>query len=349
MQNKKIWMLVPKTANEVCGVTDYSRSLGARLNVLGGHEVIYITRGHCESPHFSSIQYDVKAFDFIANLEDQVLMIQLSLYGYEKRGVPIWLMLAVARLKKQKPKVKLVVMYHELWVENAKPWRSSYWLKELQKRVIKKMARLADFCITNLNRYEIELGKWVPQQKIIKLCVFSSMGEMAQVGDVNERKNILFLYQPELYWAGELNLFWQRVKEVKSILGIDRIVIAGKKLEQPPEDLIVEETGYLAMEDMSALLSQSKYYWVGYFNGYLGKSSVFAAAAAHGLVAICDQEMSSESDGLTSGSEYVLVGELVKIQRELKINEYARKINQWYCEHSIEKTAEVYNRIIKLS
>ena len=69
-------------------------------------------------------------------------------YGYQKRGVPLWLVDGLRRWKLAEPSRRLVVIFHELW-SSGPPWRSEFYLRPAQRHLASRLLRLSDASLTS--------------------------------------------------------------------------------------------------------------------------------------------------------------------------------------------------------
>ncbi|MEO1634727.1 MAG: hypothetical protein AAFS04_06575, partial [Cyanobacteria bacterium J06631_9] len=93
----------------------------------------------------------------------------------------------------------------------------------------------------------------------------------------------------------------------------------------------------LLLDSMAGLIDYSR------FPGDLGKSSVFAAFCAHGVMPICTTYNPSEPDGLFVGQHYVLAGMHLSDWSAQQYQAIATQARSWYCQHSLEINAKLFS------
>jgi len=94
-------------------------------------------------------------------------------------------------------------------------------------------------------------------------------------------------------------------------MAIEKIVDIGPRAGEVPaglEGIPVQAMGHLPREDVSKLLSESRAGFLDYPSDVLGKSTVFAAYCAHGVVPIITQLRGVGLDGLREGTHFFLAG-----------------------------------------
>jgi hypothetical protein len=114
--------------------------------------------------------------------------LQMSGYGYSKRGAPLWLLGEVS--KRRSRMLRLGVFFHELYAK-GKPWQSSFWVSPLQKWVVSRLASDADFWLTNREAS----AEWLRERAHTKgavLPVFSNVGEIAEQVPDRETEDVVF-------------------------------------------------------------------------------------------------------------------------------------------------------------
>jgi hypothetical protein len=207
----------------------------------------------------------------------------------------------------------------------------------VQRLLARRLARLSDAAITSLPSYRERLVGWGMDPSHVGLYpVFSTVGELEYPGPLMERRRQLVVFgsaglRRRLYTegAGSLRTWLER-------LGLTEIVDIG-----PPTDLEIEklagvpvrETGPADAETISKTLAESYAGAVGYPPGFLGKSTVFAAYCAHGMLPLVFGGGRSGVEEVEAGREYVLMDnptvDCNKLQR------VADKAHAWYQTHSV--------------
>src|SRR5262249_50864783 len=108
----------------------------------------------------------------------RVLVLHFSGYGYQKRGVPIWLVQGLRLWNQRAHRVPLLTIFHELYA-TGRPWQSAFWLSPLQKQIARSILNLSSAAITTTDLHRKRLSEWRDGDatKITALPVFSNVGE----------------------------------------------------------------------------------------------------------------------------------------------------------------------------
>lgn len=263
-------------------------------------------------------------------------------YGYAKRGAPVWLLRGMRQWSAIFPRTQLLCIFHELYA-SGKPWNSSFWLGPLQKHVARQLWNLADAGITTNSRYLSELVAWRPAMtsRVALMPVFSNMGEPASVPKAGDRPHKAMVFGlPGI----ESVVYEQRSAEVASVvetLGITEIVDVGSRRVAPPAAIggaTIKVRGRLPAAEISQELSDCRFGLMVYDIARLGKSTVFAAYAAHGVVPVCIGSKATPADGLVSG-RHLLQPPVGRIDT-VALDAMQKQLLKWYNDHSPERVVD---------
>jgi hypothetical protein len=276
-------------------------------------------------------------------LSGELLCLHFSGYGFQKRGVPTWLVQTIRDVRPRFHRVGIV--FHELFASGP-PWGSAFWLTGVQKRIARDLLTLADFWVTSRE----ESGRWLGQysravpHKV--LPVFSTVGELESISTARRNRLVVFgsagvrtnVYQ----WAdGEVFRCAQRH-------GL-QIHDIGPSLHHPAlEGQLADEKvvvhGKLPAEEVSAALAEASYAALAYPVDYVAKSSVFAAYCSHGVCSILLSRDYSTHDGLVANRHYASGFDTLdtKTIRPALIGQEART---WYEPHRVSATQAAYKAL----
>lgn len=275
------------------GISDYGAVLAAHLSAAHGVESIFavpqdrvsVAGGGSHHLHI----FDPASMDSVLAVLPETggaVMAHVSLYGYQKRGVPFALVEALERWA-ARPGNRLLAVFHELWAFGP-PWRSSFWTRPLQRALIRRLARAAHGRLTTTPVYAALLQKLAPRppEHASILPVFSGAGEPPVVLPPSARARRLAVFGG----PGMGRLYTAHADELTRIIkafGIATIADIGARHAAPPAHLggaKVETHGFLPVAQVSAVLADSLIGLAPYaVLPLLGKSTVFAAYAAHGV------------------------------------------------------------------
>jgi len=211
-------------------------------------------------------------------------------YGYQRRGCPSWVVGGLRRWRAGAHGRRLVTYFHEVFATGP-PWRSSFWLSPLQRRLAMRLLRASDGAATSLALYGRMLARLRPAADVWVTPVFSTVGEPAAVPPPAERRPRAMLV---FGGAGNRRRAYGELRPALAAacraLDIAEVLDLGPPLAGLPERLDgvpVKPLGTLPAAAASAVLLRSYAGFLGYPAAFLPKSTVFAAYCAHGLVPVC--------------------------------------------------------------
>ena len=261
-------------------------------------------------------------------------------YGYAPRGCPFWLVDALERWRRAGPGRRLVVIFHEVYASGP-PWGSAFWTSPFQRRLAARLARLADArrITTTISLHELRGTLRRAEKSRLPTAVapvFSNLGEPAHLSPpaARERQVVVFgspLWREAAYTGGgaaALGAFCARH-------GIGRVVDVGTPLAGGAPRLAgveVEAAGVLPAPAAGALFARSLAGYFHYPAPHLGKSGIFAAYCAHGLVPVTYAANRAAADGLRAGLHY-LAGDA---DDQPPLDAVAAAAAAWYGEHRLE-------------
>ncbi|MDM0084457.1 hypothetical protein QTI17_28030 [Variovorax sp. J31P179] len=268
----------------------------------------------------------------ISSLSGDCLLLHFSGYGYHKRGVPLWLVEQVRRLRSRFQ--AFGVVFHELYASSP-PWGSAFWLGAWQKRIARELLDLSDFWLTNRE----ESGRWLLARRGAAphrvLPVFSNVGEPASI-DADRAPHLVVFGGPGV----RANVYQWAGGEVFDCARRRGLVIhdIGPPLQdaQLAQRLVQEKAvvhGKLSAQAVSQALSGASYGALSYPLDYASKSGVLAAYSAHGLCPILLWEDYRPHDGLVANFNY-LPG--FAALENVDARTVGRQARQWYEPHCVD-------------
>ncbi len=273
------------------------------------------------------------------------LLIHFSGYGYERRGLCFWLLREIEQAKARLgDRLRVVTMFHELFASGP-PWGSAFWLSPLQARIARRLARMSDAIWTNTESH----GRWLRQQvgpstPITVQPVFSTVGEPEQRAPTAGRERSLVVFGSPSTRRRALAAL-PRYAEALGRQGISEILEVGSGEASPwtTTGLKPRFLGRMEKPDLRALLERSAYGLIEYPPNCLGKSTVFAAYAAHGCVSINVADAGHDSDGVQAGLHFVSLSR----DAAMPSNEHSREAMaaaacNGYAAHSLPRQAEAF-------
>lgn len=279
------------------------------------------------------------------------VLLQLSCYGYSRRGCPFWLLQGLKRWRAKQTDARLVTMFHELYASGP-PWKSAFWISPAQKIVVAGIARRSDIAVTTAQRYREILERFDPskRERVEALAIPSTVGEpSSELLDLNSRSRDMVVF-------GQAGLRTQTYKtqilalrQACQRLGVAEIHDVGPASGGIPDrvgDFQVRMHGRIAFSDLHTLFSNSMAGFLTYPCAYIAKSSVFASYCAHRLVPVvasASDHSRSEADGIECGIHY-LSADSKQGYEHLSPNtqSIADAAWKWYQGHSVRSHARTF-------
>jgi hypothetical protein len=352
----RILQIVPRLPPYTDGVGDYALCLARQLQ-----------QDHQIDSHFLAFQQglelapEIQGFrvtglsepnrsSFLSVLPPDIdgILLQYSNYPYlkSKWDAPLWFVNALQSAIAQRS-IPLAIMYHELpWLR----WRKIRVLNPLQSLVSLRLGQLAKVIVTNNTQFQTILEGWL-HRPVHCLPNFSTVGELTQPLPIQDRKKQLVIFGS----TDRDRVYRYALSEILQLydkLNLETVYDVGKPLNLRQRyfyrGINLVELGFQPAESVSQLLSQSLFCGLDYslFQGNLGKSTIFAAACAHGVVPLCTDYNRSEADGLFLNQHYLPLKGSQAIWKEEILQEVANNAHQWYYNHSLKKNARSFANFI---
>ena len=319
---KYLIQIVPALPPSINGLGDYALYLARQLRNNHGIETIFLVGDpRWQGSDLEGFQIkilkdrssqSVRAALISAVPEDQYLSPSVLLhfvgYGYAKRGCPFWLLDGLRDWKKITIG-RLVTFFHEIYAFGP-PWSSSFWLSPFQKQIATLICALSDAVVTNREGYKDILNHLAPSAsaKITVLPVFSTVGEPNAILPLTSRKPHMVIFGNRRVKNKAYQEYRFQVISACCALGIREILDIGVPTDQISEqigNIPIRRLGILETDAIRQVLIEAK---AGFLGGpppaYIGKSSIFAAYCAYGLLPVVPISNQLATDGLTSGQHY---------------------------------------------
>jgi hypothetical protein len=302
LSGNSVLQIVPVLPGTFDGVGDYALNLAKALSADHG-----ITTTFAVARKTSATVRDgyavVSGLDRDAAAElgkkcDHVLLHYVN-YGYQARGVPFFLPTFLRGLR-QSCRGRLLTVFHELYASGP-PWKSAFWLRPLQKKIARDIAHLSDAAIVSNETNEAELRKLVSGLSVCVLPVCSNFGEpslsAAQLADRDPRR--WAICGGTALVARSLQSFRAVQSRIPDSVSPEKLFVLGGS-ENPAvramlsglPDLQTEYLPAIDRAEASRILSTCSFAWLDYFHRpdvpttAILKSTAFAAACAHGVIAL---------------------------------------------------------------
>jgi hypothetical protein len=350
--------LVPRRTAEPNGVADYALTLARGFRACSGGSSVFLSG----TPSIEAIplQDDWKTVCvprrqapalaetveiLSAEINARALILHFSGYGYQKRGIPFWLVQGLRMWSRRAGgRVPLITIFHELYA-TGRPWHSAFWLGPLQKQIARNILNLSTAAITPTDLYRKRLSDWRGDNaiKITAMPVCSNVGEPGWGSPPCARTATAVVFGLAGVEDRLFGTYRPQMERIISVLGIEKIFDVGPRLFSMPQTLAgipVISKGVLPQCAVSGLLQQARFGLLAYPLDFVAKSGVFAAYAAHGVVPIVLSDRQGAFDGLMP-SRHFLDG--LRLETNLGDEDLAsiqRRLSSWYARHSMKAQAE---------
>ena len=360
--------IVPRRTAEPNGVADYALALACALRERSGIGSIFLSATSSaeaapKQDEWRTIPIARRAEDLVGTLSSlseetrvYAVLLHFAGYGYQKRGIPLWLAGGLKDLRRRRPGVPLLTIFHELYA-TGRPQQSAFWLCPVQQQIARSILKLSSAAITPTNLSRRRLEKWLSGNNgkaITTMPVFSNVGEPGRGLHPFARAPTAVIFGLTGVEDRLFGIYRSGLERVVPALGIESILDVGPRSSSLPSTLAgapVISKGALPPTVVSRLLQEARFGIVAYPVDVIGKSGVFAAYAAHGVVPIVlsDADRLASLDGLRPNEHFLdgirfstgqSAGDLDSIQSELF---------DWYTSHALPAQADCLAKLIKAS
>lgn len=353
-----VLQILPKVPPAVCGVGDYAWGLARSLKADHGIHSSFLCADTSWQEPAGGTEFPVQRLpflsaghlvDFLKQRTDEFssVILHMSSYGFQKRGVPLWLANAWEKIALWPDRPRLLTMFHEL-AASGPVTSSAFWLRPLQQWVMRRIALASDGLRTNREGYAAWLRS-IPGMKgreVVALPVYSNFGEPETLPPWNDRESAMFMFGWGIFNGESLGATVARAAAHCRRLGLTRLHVLGggtlPDVQTPGVELCGH--GFMAADDISRLLLSCRVGYSAYNPEYFGKSTLMAAFASHGLGVICQGQRSLLEDGLQDGVHLLNESTLERTADGSKLPwaAMADALRGWYDRHSLALNAASY-------
>ena len=335
----RIVQIVPRIAPSKCGVGDHALALARKLRSNEQIETTFVSCAPGDPKPNESVQgFDVihlrsqtsQALNEAIELSGcQKIVLHYSGYGYSLRGAPFWLASGLSGSC-----LRVVTMFHELYASGPVT-SSAFWLSPAMRWIARRLARLSSSVITNRE----ESAMWL-RGDVSVLPVFSNFGESSSLKPFDSRMPWLLSFP---YQAVDTGNYWRELQQSAVELGVKKIFTLGASRQIANTGLNQIETedwGIRSGEEIKRLMVDCRFGALSYNPRFLGKSSIFASFATHGLCTVLlEYPLTKLGDGLSPDRHVVSPGRLNGIKALSSVGQSAY---EWYQTHSLAAAAKLY-------
>src|SRR5215813_3458376 len=163
--------VVPRCTAEPNGVADYALALARALRAYRSADSVFLSGtptadGRPVEDGWKTVCVPKRKAQMLADTVQllsaetnaRAVVLHFSGYGYQKRGVPVWLVQGLRIWNRRARGVPLLTIFHELYA-TGRPWQSSCWLSPLQKQIARSILNLSSLAITPTDLYRKRLSR----------------------------------------------------------------------------------------------------------------------------------------------------------------------------------------------
>lgn len=280
------------------------------------------------------------------------VLLHFSGYGFQPRGLCFWLLQQIDDARKTLgSELRVVTMFHELFASGP-PWKSAFWLSGLQAWIAGSIARQSDGLWTNTEGHR----RWLTAQvantvQVSMQPVFSTIGEPKIVPPTSQRRPQLVVFGAQSTRHRALARLPRHATQLRQH-GVTEVIEvgSGEPYGGITSDMSHRFMGRMGTAELQALLERSVYGLIDYPPRYLGKSTVFAAYAAHGCNALNTADAEAGADGLRDGEHFVTLDNVASFPGSTQARQtMADAARTWYCRHTSHLQARAFAELCQAS
>jgi hypothetical protein len=280
----------------------------------------------------------------LAEIHAHGVILHFSGYGYQKRGVPLWLVQGLRLWSRHAGRVPLLTVFHELYA-TGRPWQSAFWVSPLQRQIARSILNLSSAAVTPTDRYRKHLSKWKDGRpiEITTMPVFSNVGEPGCGPVPCARSATAIVFGLAGVEDRLFRIYRRDLERIVVMLGIEKIFDVGPRFSPVPCTMAgapVISKGVLTDGAVSELLQRARFGLIAYPLDFIGKSGVFAAYAAHGVVPIVLSDKQGAFDGLQPARHFLDGLRLGTVASAEALASMQSKLFTWYVSHSVKIQAD---------
>jgi hypothetical protein len=370
MSTIRVISIVPRLHPSTDGVGDYALCLARQLRKDYEIETQFIVGdpdwdGPCIVENFNVSRLETRSPTSLAStieaLQEEIsstIIVHLSGYGYAKWSIYDWLINGLKEWRSKEDKSHIITFFHETYSYSLRPWKHNFWLAPAQKRLAQNFIELSNLCITNCQIHSDELiriSKRIVDIEPIVLPIPSTIGESRINIPLSQRSKQMVVFGQKYSRIRAYTQSTLLMSNSCHLHQLEKVIDIGSPTGLPLSNMLglpVIELGRLSSDSISQLLSDSVIGWMDYNPLYLGKSSIFAAYCAHGVVPVVNSDnVMATQDKLQSGINYLLVNSkhtsILEKQKQQDFQSLANQAMHWYSNHSLVQHASYFAGVIR--
>jgi hypothetical protein len=353
----RLRVIVPAFPPMPSGVGDYALFLARGFRDRGEFDSSFIVAnprwdGDPDHEGFSATAFPQRNAAALAKLlseDDSPVLLHYSGYGYQQRGVPIWLWRGLRQWRRA-TNGRIVTMLHEVSASGP-PWTSAFWLGPLQHWIAGRLVYRSTAVITNREASAGAADRFRHHREPLTRVVpiFSTIGEPTQVRPLAQRSRRVVVFGSAPWRIQAYTDYRLSLEKTIRAFGATEVADIGPRCGIEPKNLAgatVRAWGRLEADEVLAIMSDSIAGFVCYPADYLAKSGIFNSYCTTGMVPVTPDRRRPALDGLVPGKHFLLVGENPLCDDPGRWQSVADAAREWYSGHSLEATTSAFLEVL---
>ena len=223
-------------------------------------------------------------------------------------------------------------------------------MSPVQRLIARELLKLSSDAITPTELYRDQLLNWNAGSRISRMPVFSNVGEPGFGIPPGGRAAAAVVFGLSGVEDRLLGIYRPQIERLVPILGIERIFDIGPRASPVPTSLAgvpIISKGTLTPAAVSDLLQRVRFGLAAYPFDVLGKSGVFAAYAAHGVIPVVFPDRRGLFDGLEAGRHFLDGLRVDAAVDDDTLASLQRLLFTWYTAHSLEAQARFLKQSLR--
>lgn len=357
MSASRLIQIVPARRSAPEGVGDYARLIAERMEAEHGITTSFISctplpDAEKVQDRWETIEVADRSPDALLAVLDRLhgdgpdipILLQLSGYGFHRKGVSLWVDTALRRWQAKRAAARLMTVFHELRATGP-IWSGPFWFGWAQAWSARRLLAQSVAGIATTRHNVEQLRAATQEPPLFWMPCFATIGEAREpecvLASARPARLVIFGRASVLDTVYGADL--AAVERFVQANAITEIVDLGGRPTPPPAAIAgipVIAMGELDAAAVSAELSRARFGMLAYEADRLAKSSIFAAYAAHGTIPVCLSPQAGANDALEPGRNYLKItdaGTVPELDRAM-LDELQAAARCWYEPHSIRQT-----------
>ena len=307
--------IVPNLPPAIDGIGDYALQLARRLRDQHQIPSVFIIgdpqwSGADLIEDFPVARVKARSTDVLRDLlthfdDCNRILLHYVGYGYQDRGIPLWLEAALKTGALGSSKVSssekhLFTMFHELYASGPIT-SSAFWLRPLQIRLAHSFVRRSEVCFASNEFYRTLIQNAVSSKPVIVVPVGSNFGEpqLTEVDLTDRDPQRWIICGGTRLVEKSLRSLLPLIPHLPSVFQPKHLDVVGGYRNPILQELLQSDLGFttayhpqVTPQQASDLLRKACLAWIDYFDPgpiqpeLVTKSTAFAACSAHGVLSV---------------------------------------------------------------